>query len=61
VQKTSSQIPMKTPAIVNLPIRHALGVGDGRTLSVVRDMPRRSGEHDNDHQHWSQDGVSCHN
>ena len=42
VQKTSSETPMKTPAIVNSPIRQALGIGDGRTLSVVKDMPRRS-------------------
>jgi hypothetical protein len=42
VQKTSSEIPIKIPAIVNLPIRQALGIGDGRTLSVVKDMPRRS-------------------
>lgn len=27
---------------VNLPIRQAFGIGDGRTLSVVNDMPRRS-------------------
>ena len=38
----NSEIPMKTPAIVNEPIRQALGVGDGCTLSVVRDMPSRS-------------------
>ena len=42
VQKTSSAIPIKTPAIVNLPIRQALGNGDGRTLSVVNDIPRKS-------------------
>ena len=42
VQKTSSEIPMKTPAMVNSPIRQALGIGEGRTLSVVKDMPRRS-------------------
>jgi hypothetical protein len=29
-----------TPATVRLPIRHAFGMGDGRTLSVVNDMPR---------------------
>jgi hypothetical protein len=39
LQKTSSAIPMKTPAIVNWPIRQTLGSGDGRTLSVVKDMP----------------------
>ena len=33
---------MKTPAIVNLPIRQALGSGEGRTLSVVNDIPRKS-------------------
>src|SRR6202166_3920957 len=33
---------MITPATVRLPIRHAFGVGDGRTLSVVNDMPRKS-------------------
>ena len=42
VQKTSSEIPMKTPAVVNPPIRHAFGVGEGRTLSVVNDIPSRS-------------------
>jgi hypothetical protein len=42
VQKTNSEAPMKTPAIVNSPIRQALGIGDGRTLSVVKDMPGRS-------------------
>lgn len=41
-QKTSSEIPIKTSAIVNEPIRHALGFRDARTLSVVNDMPRRS-------------------
>ena len=33
---------MTTPAIVRLPMRQAFGVGDGRTLSVVNDMPRKS-------------------
>ena len=33
---------MMTPAIVKLPMRHAFGVGDGRTLSVVNDMARKS-------------------
>ena len=33
---------MTTPAIVKLPMRHAFGVGDGRTLSVVNDMERKS-------------------
>ena len=33
---------MMTPATVRLPIRHAFGVGDGRTLSVVNDMARKS-------------------
>jgi len=42
VQKTNSAVPMKIPATVNAPIRQTLGVGDGRTLSVVKDMPRRS-------------------
>jgi len=40
VQKASRQIPMMTPAIVKLPMRHSFGVGDGRTLSVVNDMER---------------------
>jgi hypothetical protein len=42
VQKTSSAIPIKTPTIVKTPIRQTLGVGDRLTLSVVKDMPRRS-------------------
>ena len=33
---------MKTLAIVRLPTRQALGMGDGRTLSVVMDIPRKS-------------------
>ena len=31
-----------TPAIVKLPMRQAFGIGDGRTLSVVNDMERKS-------------------
>ena len=31
-----------TPAIVKLPMRHAFGIGDGRTLSVVNAMARKS-------------------
>ena len=42
VQKASSPRPMMTPAMVRLPIRQAFGAGDGRTLSVVSDMPRKS-------------------
>ena len=42
VQKASRQIPIVTPAIVNLPMRHAFGIGDGRTLSVVNDIERKS-------------------
>jgi hypothetical protein len=38
---------MKTPA---------LGAGDGRTLSVVGDMPEKvAHEHDDDHQHRRED------
>jgi hypothetical protein len=32
----------KNPAIVRLPIRQVLGRGEGVTLSVVNDMPRKS-------------------
>jgi hypothetical protein len=42
VQKNNSPMPMITPAIVSLPICHAFGAVDGRTLSVVNDMPRKS-------------------
>ena len=42
VQKSNSPMPMITPAIVRLPICHAFGAADGRTLSVVSDMPRKS-------------------
>ena len=35
-------MPMMTPAVVKLPMRHAFGIGDGRTLSVVNDMERKS-------------------
>ena len=33
---------MNTPATVNRPIRQAFGRRDGRTRSVVSDMPRKS-------------------
>ena len=33
---------MTIPAIVKLPMRHAFGIGDGRTLSVVNDIARKS-------------------
>jgi hypothetical protein len=36
------ECPIKAPAIVKLPARHAFGMGEGRTLSVVKDMPRKS-------------------
>src|ERR1700683_784687 len=42
VQNNSSEKPMNAPAMVRLPTRHALGVVEGRTLSVVRLMPRKS-------------------
>ena len=42
MQKASRQKPMMAPAIVKLPMRHVFGVGDGRTLSVVKDMERKS-------------------
>ena len=42
MQKANAEIPAKIPAIVSAPIRHASGAGDGRTLSVVSDMPSRS-------------------
>jgi hypothetical protein len=42
VQNASSPTPMITPATVRLAMRHAFGVADGCTLSVVNDMPRKS-------------------
>ncbi len=33
---------MATPAQVSLPIRHALGSGEGRTRSAVSDIARKS-------------------
>ena len=42
MQKASWQTPMVTPAVARLPIRHAFGIGDGRTLFVVNDMARKS-------------------
>ena len=41
-QKNNPPMPMITPAMVSLPICHAFGAADGRTLSVVNDMPRKS-------------------
>ena len=35
-------MPITTPAMVRFPMRQAFGIGDGRTLSVVVDMPRKS-------------------
>lgn len=40
--KASRQTPMITPAIVKLPMRHAFGIGDGHTLTVVNDIARKS-------------------
>ena len=34
VQKSSLEIPVKTPAIVSFPIHQAFGSGEGRTLSL---------------------------
>jgi len=33
---------MMTPDVVKRPMRQAFGIGDGRTLSVVKDMERKS-------------------
>jgi hypothetical protein len=41
-QNASSETPIKMPAIVRLPMRQPFGSGEGRTLSVVNDMPRKS-------------------
>ena len=41
-QYTNSASPMTAPAAVRLPIFHEFGAGEGRTLSVVNAMPRKS-------------------
>jgi len=42
VQKIRKQRPITSPALVSLAICHTLGAVDGRTLSVVTDIPRKS-------------------
>ena len=42
MQNTSMHRPMMTPAIVSRPIRQTFGAGEGRTLSVVNDIARKS-------------------
>ena len=41
-ENARKQTPRMTPAIVILPICHEFGIFDGRTLSVVRDIARKS-------------------
>jgi hypothetical protein len=49
------------PAHVIRPMRHEFGIGDGRTLSVVRDMARKFAcDHHNHHQHRREHYVSSH-
>jgi len=40
--ESQQQRPMMTPDVVKRPMRQAFGIGDGRTLSVVKDMERKS-------------------
>ncbi len=41
VQEARKQRPIATPALASLAICHTLGFDDGRTLSVVTDIPRK--------------------